>query len=442
MFVHGYTDDDEFVCNNPTLISKLDVSDPLHLHPNDSATLTFIKGLDECYMQIRSIILFRDVLLDVRGAYAIISSEESHRVVSRSGTTQRSQSFVFNSSVGNRGLKPLETLPGLLIELHATLVTARLIVNSGANQHLTYSDKFLVNVIDISKFGKKVSHPNETEALITKVGNMVLTKDITLYDVLVVPKYYVDGLYYFDEIQVNDKVFEKTKPSSNLSKDLWHCRLGHPSDQTDNNSTPISDDNQGLNHVNFFNEVDVVDPGISYDDFDNTSSQTDGSNHLHSAILTFDHNEEDLGHLHGSNGSANEDEMAATFAEHNSNSEDIIENIPSHIGLNKSHEPKTFWEASSNQHWVDAINKEMDALYENNTWEITQLPSNKKVIGSKWVFKIKYKSSGEIDRYKARLIAKGFNQKGGIDFDETFSPIVKIVIVRCLINLAVQNKAS
>ncbi|GJZ16962.1 hypothetical protein Tco_0553085 [Tanacetum coccineum] len=92
------------------------------------------------------------------------------------------------------------------------LVVVGLIVDSGANQHLTYSDKFLVNVIDISNFGIKVAHPNGTEALITKVGNMVLTKDITLYDVLVVPEYcdlremkclgigkQKDGLYYFDE---------------------------------------------------------------------------------------------------------------------------------------------------------------------------------------------------------------------------------------------------
>nr|GFB53674.1 putative reverse transcriptase, RNA-dependent DNA polymerase, Gag-polypeptide of LTR copia-type [Tanacetum cinerariifolium] len=110
--------------------------------------------------------------------------------------------------------------------------------------------------------------------------------------------------------------------------------------------------------------------------------------------------------------------------------------------LNKSFEPKTFYEASKDQHWIEAMNNEMDALYRNDTWEITDLPIGRKVIGGKWVHKIKYKSSDDIDRYKARYVAKAFNKKEGIDFDETFSPVVKIVTVRCVVNLVVQNNWS
>ncbi|GJT61385.1 ribonuclease H-like domain-containing protein [Tanacetum coccineum] len=108
------------------------------------------------------------------------------------------------------------------------------------------------------------------------------------------------------------------------------------------------------------------------------------------------------------------------------------------ILLNKGIESKTFIEASQHKHWVDTMNAEMDAFYRKNTWELVNLPAGRKFIGSKWVFKIKYKSGGEIERYKARLVAKSYNQGKGIDFDETFSPVVKIVPVRCLINLAVQ----
>ncbi|GJW38223.1 ribonuclease H-like domain-containing protein, partial [Tanacetum coccineum] len=107
--------------------------------------------------------------------------------------------------------------------------------------------------------------------------------------------------------------------------------------------------------------------------------------------------------------------------------------------LNKSFKPKSFEEAAKHQPWIDAINSKMDALYRNNTWDLVELPKGRTTIVSKWVCKIKYKSDGEIERYKARLVAKGFNQREGIDFDETFSLVVKIVTVRCLINLAVQN---
>ncbi|GJT67524.1 ribonuclease H-like domain-containing protein [Tanacetum coccineum] len=88
---------------------------------------------------------------------------------------------------------------------------------------------------------------------------------------------------------------------------------------------------------------------------------------------------------------------------------------------------------------TDAMNNEMDALLRNDTWDIVDLPKDKKVIGSKWIFKIKYKSSGEIDRYKARLVAQGFNQKEGIDYEQRFSLIVKMVTIRCLLNIVVSN---
>ncbi|KAJ9563367.1 hypothetical protein OSB04_008527 [Centaurea solstitialis] len=107
--------------------------------------------------------------------------------------------------------------------------------------------------------------------------------------------------------------------------------------------------------------------------------------------------------------------------------------------LNKSVEPSSYLEASKDQNWVNAMNEEMEALYRNGTWELTELPINRKPIGSKWVFKIKYKSNGEIERYKARLVAKGFSQREGLDYEETFSPVVKMVTVRCVIALAVQN---
>ncbi|GKE23048.1 ribonuclease H-like domain-containing protein, partial [Tanacetum coccineum] len=105
--------------------------------------------------------------------------------------------------------------------------------------------------------------------------------------------------------------------------------------------------------------------------------------------------------------------------------------------LNKTREPKTYFEASKYSHWTDGMNQEMDALLRKDTWELVDLLEGRKAIGSKWIYKIKFRSSDEIDRYKARLVAQGFGQKEGIDYEETFSYVVKMVTVRCLLNIGV-----
>ncbi|KAI3744219.1 hypothetical protein L1987_57296 [Smallanthus sonchifolius] len=116
-----------------------------------------------------------------------------------------------------------------------------------------------------------------------------------------------------------------------------------------------------------------------------------------------------------------------------------VENMCFVSVLNKSVEPRNYNEAITDTNWVKAMNDEMEALHRNNTWELVDLPIGRKPIGCKWVFKIKYKSTGEIERYKARLVAKGYSQRKGIDFDETFSPVVKMVTVITVLSLAVNN---
>eukprot|EP00253_Pinus_taeda_P026498 PITA_26498 len=78
---------------------------------------------------------------------------------------------------------------------------------------------------------------------------------------------------------------------------------------------------------------------------------------------------------------------------------------------------------------------EMMALSKNGTWDLVELPKDRKTVGCKWVFKLKQGVNDTEDRYKARLVAKGFSQKAGIDFHEIFSPVVKIVSIRIVLAL-------
>ncbi|GJS12195.1 putative reverse transcriptase domain-containing protein [Tanacetum coccineum] len=88
---------------------------------------------------------------------------------------------------------------------------------------------------------------------------------------------------------------------------------------------------------------------------------------------------------------------------------------------------------------VDRSHESLEALNRINTWILTELPSGRNPVGCKWVFKLKYKSDGNIEKFKARLVAKGFYHKEGIYYEETFSLVVKIVTVRCIISFVVCN---
>ncbi len=101
--------------------------------------------------------------------------------------------------------------------------------------------------------------------------------------------------------------------------------------------------------------------------------------------------------------------------------------------------PRSFAEAMrtpERDHWYQAACEEIQVHLDNGTWEIVDLPPGKKAIGSRWVFKVKRNADGSVERYKGRVVAKGYSQRPGLDFDETFAPTTKWAALRAIFAIA------
>lgn len=109
------------------------------------------------------------------------------------------------------------------------------------------------------------------------------------------------------------------------------------------------------------------------------------------------------------------------------------------INFTDNGEPECYAEAVEDEHkeeWIEAMQDEMKSLHENNTFELVKLPKGKRALTNKWVYRVKQEEHSSRPRYKARLVVKGFNQRKGIDFDEIFSPVVKMSSIRVVLGLA------
>ena len=110
-----------------------------------------------------------------------------------------------------------------------------------------------------------------------------------------------------------------------------------------------------------------------------------------------------------------------------------------HFALFSDCDPVTFEATVKEPKWQKAMAEEISAIERNNTWELTDLPKGHKTIGVKWVYKTKLKENGEVDKYKAHLVAKGYKQEFGVDYKEVFAPVVRLDTIRLVIALAAQN---
>ena len=109
------------------------------------------------------------------------------------------------------------------------------------------------------------------------------------------------------------------------------------------------------------------------------------------------------------------------------------------VSIEPESDPTTYEEVMADvdlAHWVKAIKSEMESLDSNQVWDLLEALANNKPIGCKWVYKRKRGSNGKVETFKARLIVKGYTQREGIDYEETFSPVAMLKSIRILLSIA------
>ncbi|GFX73992.1 retrovirus-related Pol polyprotein from transposon TNT 1-94 [Trichonephila clavipes] len=105
--------------------------------------------------------------------------------------------------------------------------------------------------------------------------------------------------------------------------------------------------------------------------------------------------------------------------------------------------PETYEEAINSKdstNWKKAVESEMNSLSENHIWELSDLPVGAKAIPCKWVYRLKTNLDGSINKYKARLVARRFSQRQGIDYSETYSPVAKLGTIRTVLSIAAEER--
>ena len=116
---------------------------------------------------------------------------------------------------------------------------------------------------------------------------------------------------------------------------------------------------------------------------------------------------------------------------------------PDFIAYMVEDEPQTYKDAvtsSEAPQWKEAIKSEIDSILHNHTWELVDLPPGCEPLGYRWIFKRKMKADGSVDKYKARLVIKGYKQKEGLDYFDTYAPVTRVTSIRMVLAIAALRK--
>ncbi|GAU33426.1 hypothetical protein TSUD_380620 [Trifolium subterraneum] len=131
-----------------------------------------------------------------------------------------------------------------------------------------------------------------------------------------------------------------------------------------------------------------------------------------------------------------------TFVDQHQHQENHNEGNIVHYVMLADTEPLDVKSALKSKVWLEAMIDELKSIEKNKTWDMCKLPSDKRAINVKWVYKLKQNPEGQVIKHKARLVAKGFLQKQGLDYDEVFSPVARHETIRLVIALACSRRWS
>ncbi|GKB33590.1 ribonuclease H-like domain-containing protein [Tanacetum coccineum] len=379
--------------------------------------IQFLMGLNDVFQPIRSGLLSRETLPNVKDVFAINSIEESHRGIASSSSGSVSKPRV----------------SGFVVESN----------NWTNNGNKRADNKKIGNTINSGN--NKGPNPN---LLCTNYGKVVHTIDRCFDIISYLPGYNknlgpkqncsktfnVNSASTFNEKGVtlsftNDQIMKLINVINDVPSRYMQVNMAGFASKQNYRDCP-NDDGRGSETPNDDGNVHpcTSNPDVSEGDF--ATSMGDNSSSKGNVPSSFGLNTqrslpENTSQVQpDGRRSSRSVKMPAKF-------NDYVVNDTRKYGLEK-------YVTYSNLN-TSTMNNEIEALNRNNTWTICDLPEGRKAVGSKWLFKIKYKSTREIERYKAWLVAKGFSQREGFDYLETFSPVVKMSIVRCMLNVAMCN---
>nr|GEY03384.1 hypothetical protein [Tanacetum cinerariifolium] len=365
--------------------------DDVSKHTQLIKLMKFLMGLNDVFQPIRRSLLSRETLTDVKNAFAIISREESHKGLasSSSGSVKKPQvsSFVAKSnSWTNNGNKRIDNNKRFRNSAN----------NRGPNLNLNCTNcRKVGHIVDRCfdiigyPFGYNKNHGPKPNGLRTFNDNFVSTSSEKGASLSFTNEQMIKIMNLINEAPSgSDQANMASRASFFKCKHSDFQTSLRPNDDGRDSDSPYDDGNAHACSSNADDCKDCRKYGLEkYVTYDNLNT----SNYCFST------------------------------------------------NLNKFSEPTSYSKAVKNPNWVEAMNNEVKALYRNNTWTICDLPVGRKAVGSNWLLKIKYKSTGEIERYKVRVVAKRFSQKEGFYYLETFSSIFKMSTVRYDIMITVKG---